>query len=314
MISIYSRTLSFLIILMTLHSPVYVQAENRPQAQEAQRALLRGQELLMKRKYLKAIEYFKKSHQLVRDVKNLMTIGAIYAKINQCPSAYTTWLEALNFCKKCTSSEQIYQKLRDGTSACTVVINVTSLPKSDISLNESPIGSTPLEFPVLIGTHSLSASAFGYIPMRRRIFIDRSQRGLVEDFTLTPIGEHREDFAGASRKNSPFTGEIKAPIAEDFSERSWVDGMLTHGSLTRKVTRNWLFVTSLVCIAAAVSFGILMTDDYNRVKGLVKSEHIKSQSPIDNAPFNTYYTLTAASSIFAGITLAGGGYLLISDW
>ena len=314
MTSIYLRILSFLIILMASQSPVCVQAKNRSQAQEAQRVLLRGQELLMKRKYLKAIEYFRKSHQLVGDVKNLMTIGAIYAKINQCPNAYTTWLEALNFCKQCTSSEQIYQKLRDGTSACTVIINVTSLPKSDITLNESPIGSTPLEFPVLIGTHSLSASAFGYIPMRRRIFIDRSQRGLVEDFTLTPIGEQREDFAQPSRNNSPFTGEIQAPIAEPSSESSWIDGMSTYGSRTRKITRNWLLVTSLAFTAAAVSFGILMTDDYNRVKGLVKSEQIKAQSQIDNAPFNTYYTLTAASSIFAGITLAGGGYLLISDW
>ena len=104
--------------------------------QYAQDMIQKGQVLLKKKQYRKAISYFKRSHARVPDTKNLFTLGAIYSKLDDCPQALTYWSEAQNMCGRCSLASKLDQVIMKHTQTCSSEISIQSLPRAIVSIEK----------------------------------------------------------------------------------------------------------------------------------------------------------------------------------
>lgn len=136
---------------------------NDPQViQEAQESIVRGQNLIQQGRFEDAIIYFKRSQCLIPDLQNLIMIGALHAKTEDCQAAYLAWSQATVACGSCPQREEIRDKIERYTQQCTFPVQIiTPNITADVYINQYKMGVTPYEAHILEGAE-IRLKAPGY--------------------------------------------------------------------------------------------------------------------------------------------------------
>ena len=177
----------FLIVAILLNlGPVWAE-QSTEDIRYAQDMILKGQSFLKKKRYRKAISYFKRSHARVPEVNNLFMIGALHTKLNECSQALKFWTEAQVMCGRCALSTKLDTAIIKHTSDCSVEISIQSLPRAQINIDGQVVGVTPYLARTLYGSHIVRLSAIGH---KAHIVKARASRGrpISIDVTLVPEG------------------------------------------------------------------------------------------------------------------------------
>ena len=206
---------------------------DRPQQiRSAQNLQIQGRRLLKREDFRGALRCFERSHQHVPDIKNLVIIGAIHIKLNQCKEAFKAWRSALQICSGCDNAQEINEKISKYTTQCASVLEVVSRPPARLRIDGVSMGATPYRDIHLIGRHRIEMSAVGYenideirlVQPRKPLKIDvalepageQLAEGIERDLTLQPrraSGEQREHPpAKPAQPSGPMLPIISPPV------------------------------------------------------------------------------------------------------
>jgi hypothetical protein len=167
---------------------VHATSGDQPQnIQQAQNLQIKGRKLLKIKKFRGALACFEESHQRVPDLKNLVIIGAIHIKLNQCKGAFNAWRSALQMCAGCSNTQEIKSKISRYTRRCASAIELKSRPRAQVEIDGVFVGHTPYQGVLLVGKHRLTLNAVGYDPIRQ-IRVVHPNKPLKIDIDLTPKG------------------------------------------------------------------------------------------------------------------------------
>ena len=195
---------------LSLLSQVY--AKSRTSAEEiqyAQNLQIKGRRLLKRKKYREALKSFQESHRQVPDIKNLVIIGAIHVKLDQCQGAFNAWQSALKMCAGCQRTQEIKTKISKYTTQCSSTVEVNSRPRAHVNIDGIFVGKTPYRGRLLVGKHQLKISAVGYDPIHRVSEVQPYQPIKI-DVDLIPAGQ----LLGQSPYPSPKVTPTLKPIQQ----------------------------------------------------------------------------------------------------
>jgi hypothetical protein len=306
-------------------SVMHAQNISTHQLEQAQQALLSGQLLLRKKNYRQALKAFKRSYDFAPDIKVLMTIGAIYKKLDQCSDGYNIWLKAYSLCNQCDLKDLINKQWRSSTYNCSRAVSLKSIPNASIRMNGKMIGRTPMSIPLLFGSHYLEVSSRAHITKQVSLLVEAKQREHKYKFILEP-----QMGSIVVTSNAWPSGSQKMPYPADPNQLSlntldttnqlhsqgshtWWEGIKTKGSQTRKTTRTWLWVGTALFVGTASVFTGLFLEDKAKMQDKVNRFQVRSYQVANSGAYIKYHKFAVGFGLLGALTFSGASTLWLLD-
>ena len=170
----FPRSLAFVVALALSAPavPVFAQATQatpptKAQQQEAATRFKKGLDLFKDGDYQVALIEFRRANELAPNFNVLYNIGQVYFQLQDYPNALTSLERYLNEGADRIPASRRADVIRDIDKLKARVANdqvTTTVPDADISIDDVPVGRSPLSKPVMVsaGKHKITVSKVGF--------------------------------------------------------------------------------------------------------------------------------------------------------
>jgi hypothetical protein len=258
---------------------------------QASRHFQRGVSLYGEADYRAALVEFKRAYALAPNAAVLYNVGETQYQLQDYAGALATFERFLAETVPGDSRKQEVEGDIDVLRARVGHLTVVTVPGADVTLDDQPVGKSPLDKPLLvsIGHRKVVATLAGRTPVTR--FVDVATD---DNATITlPLPESSEPAAAVAPPSLPST-PVDAPPP-------------SHGGSALRVL-GWTATGALA--AGAITFGVLADRESNTLKAA------RSTFPTSAATLNHDASLASTYSILAdslaAATIVVGGVTLLS--
>lgn len=214
-----------------------VKAAPRSQKQilrESRREILKGERAFKKKSYREALKHFLKAEDLVPNVKNKISIAILYHKLDQCNESFYAWIDVISQCSDgCPYQQEIQESYQNMTRSCTAPLIITSAPSASVLVDGRYLGMTPLNPPLLFGSHKLELKADGYQTIEKRVQIE-------------PLGQYDQAI---------HVDVTLEPLFGNMNDQSLISPLVQPQEVTVSQQEKWRSITRFVSLGLGVSLG-----------------------------------------------------------
>ena len=221
---------------------------------EARVHFKRGNQLFDERDFSAALVEFRRANELAPSFKILYNIAQTCAELQDYPCAYQSFTRYLAEGGAQLKAERIVEVERelDKIKARVARVQVsTNAPGAEVTVDDVPVGTTPLLTPALVGVgrRRISASLQGHVPATKVIEVAGGDLAEIS-LELTPIVAPPPPVAAPAAP--PVAGGEKVEVSKPSTP--------SEPKEIKKRPSPWLWLLPAVFAGGAVGMGVWATD------------------------------------------------------
>ena len=175
--------------MITSVTPCPTYANTDEEMNQAQELVAKARQSLRQGQLRRAVELFEEANQRVPTPDYLFAIASIHSRIEgNCVKTIKSWERFLSDCKTCSRRAKGLMQLEVHQKLCQVMINIQSTPSgAEVSFDGQRIGTTPVSFPTLAGTHQLTWTLKDHHPHESEVVLLKGNELAVKHVKLIPV-------------------------------------------------------------------------------------------------------------------------------
>lgn len=173
----YARATALAVFLVAAAASAPAQAQEPPSkaaVEEAKRRFQRGRELYEDNDFQAALVEIRRAYELAPTYRLLYDLGLVYSQLQDYPNALRSFQRFLQDGKGEVSAQQREEAQREIEKlkgrVATLRITTNRL-KAEVSIDDTPVGTTPLAEPILVsaGRRKITATLKGHAPATKTV-------------------------------------------------------------------------------------------------------------------------------------------------
>lgn len=207
---------------------------SKANVEEAKRHFLRGRELYDENNFQAALVEFRRAYELAPTYRLLFDIGQVYYQLQDYPNALKSFTRFLQ-----EGKAEIPQQQRDDVQreidklkgrVATLRITTSRL-QADVSIDDVPVGKTPLAEPILVspGRRKITATLPGYGPATKTVEV-AGMDTLDVSLDLVALAPDGSEAGGPSGASGGSAG-LKADTASSGGKGAMIGAWVATGVL-----------------------------------------------------------------------------------